>query len=65
MEIKTNVLADRGILTRSQIRSELGLTDETLSKMEREDDFPCRRAGRIILYDADLIKKWIATKPKK
>lgn len=60
VEPKTSVLIQHGIMTRAQLRQELSLSDETLSRMEREDGFPARRSKKVILYDVGLIKKWIA-----
>lgn len=60
MKAKSTLLVGHGILTREQLREALGLSDETLTKMERDDGFPMRKAGRIKLYDVALIKEWIA-----
>lgn len=64
MKPKSTVLVAHGILTRPQLREALGLSDETITKMEDEDGFPSRKSGRVKLYDVELIKKWIEGTPK-
>ena len=60
MKTTSTSLILHGILTRAQLKEALGLSDDTITKMESDDGFPTRKAGRIKLYDVALIKKWIA-----
>lgn len=58
-------LATHGILTRKDLIDELKVENDTIARWEEEHDFPSRTVGKTTFYDVEMIKKWIARKPKQ
>ena len=54
----TKTLANEGVITRSQLALELGLSEQTIALWEK-DGLPVFRIGRQRLFDVKKVAAWI------